>query len=614
MPLPRIAPLWLALLFAAPLAAVAGGSDRCKEASLPWQVQLTLPEASEEGPRLRVVTYNLHSGLGGGISIWASRPEVERNLRSIARDIASVDEGTAPDVIALTEVDFGGSRSGGIDQAEAVREELFRLSGHTYHVVKGEAWTRETPGLELRYGTAALVRHPVQSSLYCRLEEGAPCAVKGAAEGTAPLVVTSLPSRLSGERRGVLKVTVRVQGAPVDVLVLHLEAFAAKDREAQAAHALRRFVTPGRTTVIAGDMNAVPRAYPHFGFAFANDWTHDVLSSHHLADARYAFMASRGLEDLRAFATFPSARPQWPLDHIYGTADLLVEDVRVLPGKSSDHRGLFARYELLEEGPRRAQMERAQGALRRAHLERFLACDLRGPPAERAARALRLARTTGLVEIATRAERRALAAALGGAPPDVLAAGWRALQRVLGGSVEGLGPPQGPAPGGGLWPPRARRASGPRAPRQARAARGRRRAHEPRRARRALQAPARGGAGGPPPRPRPGGARGHPPPRRLRGRQRRRHQTSDYETARPDDTARKAIDRLRREAPDKETIYSVYVVDERRRLLGVLSLRDLILAHLEARVRQIMEPDIIVALVSEALCLSHVGRGPPRAP
>ncbi|MCS7058401.1 MAG: magnesium transporter [Meiothermus sp.] len=50
---------------------------------------------------------------------------------------------------------------------------------------------------------------------------------------------------------------------------------------------------------------------------------------------------------------------------------------------------------------------------------------------------------------------------------------------------------------------------------------------------------------------------------------------------------------LRREAPDAEQIYVIYVVDEEERLQGVLTLRDLIVADPKTRVAEIMNPDVI---------------------
>lgn len=59
--------------------------------------------------------------------------------------------------------------------------------------------------------------------------------------------------------------------------------------------------------------------------------------------------------------------------------------------------------------------------------------------------------------------------------------------------------------------------------------------------------------------------------------------TSDYATLSPEQSAAEAIAKLRREAPDKETIYYSYVVDSGRRLIGFLSLKDLILARPEKK-------------------------------
>jgi magnesium transporter len=79
--------------------------------------------------------------------------------------------------------------------------------------------------------------------------------------------------------------------------------------------------------------------------------------------------------------------------------------------------------------------------------------------------------------------------------------------------------------------------------------------------------------------------------------------TTDYAWLPATATAAEAIDLLRAQAPDKETIYYIYVLDDAtrrpdgslapRRLLGVISLRDLILAPRHALVRELMETDLV---------------------
>jgi magnesium transporter len=67
--------------------------------------------------------------------------------------------------------------------------------------------------------------------------------------------------------------------------------------------------------------------------------------------------------------------------------------------------------------------------------------------------------------------------------------------------------------------------------------------------------------------------------------------TSDYATLTPDLTAAEAIDALRLQAPDSETIYKAFIVDDERRLLGSVDLRSLLLARPRERVSDLMDSD-----------------------
>jgi len=66
-------------------------------------------------------------------------------------------------------------------------------------------------------------------------------------------------------------------------------------------------------------------------------------------------------------------------------------------------------------------------------------------------------------------------------------------------------------------------------------------------------------------------------------------------------TAAQAIDRLRELEPDAETVYYVYVVDDEGRLVGVLSLRDLIVAQPDTPIARVMIDDpVTVGVLDEA--------------
>ncbi len=75
--------------------------------------------------------------------------------------------------------------------------------------------------------------------------------------------------------------------------------------------------------------------------------------------------------------------------------------------------------------------------------------------------------------------------------------------------------------------------------------------------------------------------------------------TSEYVSIPPDITAREALDKLRLEAPNKETIYCAYVVDNKRRLLGLISLKDLIVARGHSLIEDLMTKEAITVLADE---------------
>jgi magnesium transporter len=62
-------------------------------------------------------------------------------------------------------------------------------------------------------------------------------------------------------------------------------------------------------------------------------------------------------------------------------------------------------------------------------------------------------------------------------------------------------------------------------------------------------------------------------------------------------TAAQALDRLRRVGRSAETIYALPVTDDRRRLVGALGLRDLVLADPDALVGDLMDTDVFSARV-----------------
>lgn len=338
----------------------------------PWAQAPAAPAAVATGATaLRVVSYNLHSGLGPKLAMSRPRGVVERNLRAVARVIVGDDpKAAAPDVVGLNEVDFAARRSGGLDQAAFLASELERRTGHAYGVVRGVTWERRTPGFEVKFGNAVLVRHPIVRSEAVRFDAGSASAdTAGVPSVRSPLFL----DRFVREARGLVKATIATPAGEVDLLVTHLDAFAQAEREAQAVHLLRH-VVHGRTTVLLGDLNAVPTPLTVGRRFFEDDLTHDLLTSGPLVDARVMIAARHGSPDLKAWATFPAATPVWPLDGVLGTHDLVPSDAKIIGVTESDHRGIAVDYRVTRDPDAVRQVRAWHDAVRLRQLAHIDGC------------------------------------------------------------------------------------------------------------------------------------------------------------------------------------------------------------------------------------------------
>ncbi len=69
--------------------------------------------------------------------------------------------------------------------------------------------------------------------------------------------------------------------------------------------------------------------------------------------------------------------------------------------------------------------------------------------------------------------------------------------------------------------------------------------------------------------------------------------TVEYVSLRKHWTVKECFDRIRKTALDKETIYVCYVTDDKRKLLGIVSVKDLLLNNYDTVIDDIMETDVI---------------------
>ena len=78
-----------------------------------------------------------------------------------------------------------------------------------------------------------------------------------------------------------------------------------------------------------------------------------------------------------------------------------------------------------------------------------------------------------------------------------------------------------------------------------------------------------------------------------------REMTPEFVELEEDWTVARALEHIRKTAPNKETIYTAYVVGKGRKLLGVISLKDLILAEDDETVSNIMNSNVIAVRTTD---------------
>lgn len=174
---------------------------------------LSLVSAAEEPVRLRLLSYNIHHGLG---------VDDKLDLQRIAKVIQSVQ----PDIVALQEVDQNVQRSGVVDQAAELGRltEMVSLFGGNIDLQGG------------RYGNAVLTRFVVVEQINLKL-----------------------PNVRNGEQRGVMKVMLRIPGRQslLTVLATHFDHRRDEEERVLSAKYVNSLVETTDSAVFMGDLNDV---------------------------------------------------------------------------------------------------------------------------------------------------------------------------------------------------------------------------------------------------------------------------------------------------------------------------------------------------------------------
>ena len=295
---------------------------------------------------LRVVAWNIHYGYGPCFDRGAtqSAAEITANLRGIAETLRDL----RPDVVALQEVDLGGTRVRGIDQLAFLQGAL-GLPYAAFTLTWDVPWV-PSPGTDprrhwgrVRSGQATLSRFPLRDPRRHALPQ--------------PSGNGALYNRFY-LHRAALQTTVDLGDSSLRVLNVHTEAF---DRQNCSDHAatLARIVLAGGSTLprtlLLGDFNSVPPEAT-LRHAFPDEPLTDMREDHVL-DTLRRVPGLRELVEPAAYAaaeadwfTFPAWEPNRRLDYLFYGAALEAVEARVLrpTPAPSDHLPVFARLRLRE--------------------------------------------------------------------------------------------------------------------------------------------------------------------------------------------------------------------------------------------------------------------------
>jgi endonuclease/exonuclease/phosphatase family metal-dependent hydrolase len=180
---------------------------------------LLLAAATSQAGELRVLSWNLHHGVGEDDKL-----DLER--------IATLIREQKPDLVALQEVDRKCGRTKGVDQAA----ELARLTG--LQMAFGKAM--DFDGGE--YGQAVLSRFPIASSQVHRLPG-------------------------DGEPRIAFEAEVKIEGKPLRMITVHLDHQQDDRRLKQAETLVKALENRHEPMVLAGDFNDGPESAALAAFA-----------------------------------------------------------------------------------------------------------------------------------------------------------------------------------------------------------------------------------------------------------------------------------------------------------------------------------------------------------
>ena len=250
---------------------------------------------------MRLVVYNIRYATGTGPAFHLPLPGAGylRTSRRVLTGITEFLRAEQPDVVGLIEVDTGSIRSGMVNQAEYIANQLGHFS--TY---------------ECKYGTQSL-------------NQFVPIVRKQANAFLSAPHVTS--ERFHYFDTGIKRLIIELELDQVCVFLVHL-SLKYRHRQYQLRFLHDLIMKSNKPVIVAGDFNTF--------------WgNHEI----------YLFMRAAGLRSANSLElpSFPARVPRVELDFVLVSSEIQVTDFRVPDIRFSDHRPLVCDFNILTSALRR---------------------------------------------------------------------------------------------------------------------------------------------------------------------------------------------------------------------------------------------------------------------
>ena len=248
--------------------------------------------------KLTVMTYNIANARGNTTDFFKVHTEdvTKYYLDCIAEQLKM----SGADIVGLNEVDFGSSRSNGIEEA------LYLAKKADFPYVLEDRFFNVSGVLDL--GNAILSKFPMH--FYHRNKYG------------------KLFGRLKHTFKAVFYAEIDLPGKKVLFGVTHLSDAPGSKERLEEVHLIREYLKDKKRSIVVGDFNADPESIEMKYLLFSD-----------------IFNVSRNYGML----SYPSDHPRISIDHIVVTKDLMVGDLHSITAEDvgyaeppSDHRNVFA--------------------------------------------------------------------------------------------------------------------------------------------------------------------------------------------------------------------------------------------------------------------------------